>query len=138
MQYNYNWIKLGLVALAPARSAERAFYDGNDNQYSSCICCSLYTSLSLSLYIYIYMRVYLYAAYIYIYIEREREREMFDTPSWLCAPSSLTLKICHPRDCPMGVLVRSIFKLRISEFGVWVKRILEQRRCVFLAHRLMS
>ena len=33
--------------------------------------------------------------------------------------------------------IRSIFKLRISKFGVWVKQILKQRRWAFLAHRLL-
>ena len=34
--------------------------------------------------------------------------------------------------------LRSIFELRISEFGVWVKRILTWRRWAFLVHRLIS
>ena len=35
-------------------------------------------------------------------------------------------------------VLRSIFKLRIFEFGVWVKRILKRRRWTFLARRLIS
>ena len=34
--------------------------------------------------------------------------------------------------------VRSIFKLRISKFGVLVKQILTTRRWIVLAHRLIS
>ena len=34
--------------------------------------------------------------------------------------------------------LRPIFKLRISEFGVWVKQILKRRRWAFLARRLIS
>ena len=33
--------------------------------------------------------------------------------------------------------VPSIFKLRISKFGVWVKRIIKRRRWIFLARRLI-
>ena len=40
--------------------------------------------------------------------------------------------------CPALFVLRPIFKLRISKFGVWVKRILTSRRWVFLAHRLIS
>ena len=35
-------------------------------------------------------------------------------------------------------LLRSIFKLRVSKFGVWAKQILTSRRWAFLAHRLIS
>ena len=35
-------------------------------------------------------------------------------------------------------MVRPIFKLRIYNFGVWVKQFLKQKRWAFLAHRLIS
>ena len=35
-------------------------------------------------------------------------------------------------------IVRPIFKLRISKFGVWVNQILKRRRWIFLMHRLIS
>ena len=37
-----------------------------------------------------------------------------------------------------GVQIRPIVKLRISNFGVWAKRILKRRSLAFLAHRLIS
>ena len=49
---------------------------------------------------------------MYIYIYRERERY---TPTYT-----------------------HTYTLRISKFGVWVKRILKRRRWIFLAHRLIS
>ena len=68
---------------------------------------------AICIYIYIYIYTCVYACiYIYVYMYRERERHR----------SAL----------------RSIFKLRISEFGVCVRRTLKRRRWVFLVHRLIS
>ena len=98
----------------------------------------IYISLSLSTYIYIYIikcvyiYIYLYI-YIYIYMFREREGER-DTHihhhisdiglCWGRPALQGSEAGDHRSEGRPGVysIVRSIFKLRISKSGVWVKQ----------------
>ena len=81
----------------------------------------VYMYINKYVYIYIYMYTYTHMLcvytyiYIYIYSRRIQEKRHID-----------------PRN------VGPIFKLRIYNFGAWVKQILTQRRWAFLAHRLIS
>ena len=81
---------------------------------------------------YVYIYIYIYT-YIYIY----REREISCTRDTCQPPDPGVLHgLCvrvralpareenRPEALASAALSRSIFKLRISEFGVWVKRIL--------------
>ena len=86
-------------------------------------CVYVYQQIYVYIYIYmytythmlcVYTYIYIYI-YIYIYSRRIQEKRHID-----------------PRN------VGPIFKLRIYNFGAWVKQILTQRRWAFLAHRLIS